>query len=89
MERKIRTSKKIKTFGEWAVTAYGIERCLNKRYEIEKSRLGEDWEFHMRESKSRQWMDHEEFEQALNFARKHFKIRQTQFIPGREEFVKI
>lgn len=86
--RKIRTSKVIRKFGEWAVTTYGIERCLKIPYAIEKKRLSEDWEYHMRESKSSQWMNHNEFERALDFARKYFDIEQTKFIPGREKFVK-
>ena len=59
---------------EWAVTGYGIQ-ARNGQYAIEKDRLWQDephwgWVKHMKE---KGWVDMDDFCEALEWAREHFK----------------
>lgn len=63
---RIRTSAVIRDFGQWAVTAYGLE-CTEEYYPIEKARLGaNDWETHVCEKR---WVRAGDFVPALHYAR--------------------
>jgi hypothetical protein len=69
----MRTSKIIKTFGQWAVTTYGIE-CLTQYYPIEKERIDSQSRENMIEHIRRKyWTNEGEFIQAFDFAIEHFK----------------
>lgn len=68
----IKTSKVIKSFGQWAVTTYGVE-CVETYYPIEKARLwqgepGHPWEKHMA---VKRWINYPDFIEAMAFAREH------------------
>jgi hypothetical protein len=64
----VRTSKVLKSFGDWVVTTYGIE-CTTNYYPIEKNRIWEiDW---VRQIREKIWGMHivDEFILALDYAR--------------------
>jgi hypothetical protein len=58
---------------QWAVTGHGIQACNQKQraaFDIEASRL---WEDGVLESvRAEAWVNREDFDQALEVARKHF-----------------
>ena len=61
---------------QWEATVYGVE-CRNGCYAIERSRLWEEddcysWILHMAE---KNWVDIEDFAEALRVARIYEKIR--------------
>jgi hypothetical protein len=63
--------KKIKIFGDWAVTSFGVVHLGRIPYEIHKSRVWESaWERHMAE---KNWVFMPFFEEAIAFAREYFK----------------
>src|SRR3954452_4236941 len=58
---------------QWAVTGYGIQACNQKqrsKFDIEASHLWEDDMLASRRAET--WVNTEDFDQALNVARKHF-----------------
>jgi hypothetical protein len=72
----MRTSRAIKQFGTWAVTTYGVE-SLTMHYPIARDRLNEceaeyTWEQHMAD---KNWVNMDDFREAMDFARKHFKTK--------------
>lgn len=85
--REERLSKPIYWTGkQWAVTAYGVE-LLDGSYFIQKSRLWEgspnhDWVDHMAE---KEWVDIEDFKQALAIARQKFdKLNKNRIVSTSE-----
>jgi len=61
---------------KWAVTAFGIEH-RDGTYPIAKERLWEEepqysWKRHIRDSKDNDWANWWDFDQAFDFAAKHF-----------------
>jgi len=67
---RIRTSRRIKTFGQWAVTAYGVE-CLESFYPIEKERLWQaDWKRHVC---AKRWVIAGDFCEAIDYAREYHR----------------
>jgi hypothetical protein len=63
---KVRTSKVLKSFGQWVVTTYGLE-CTTTPYPIDRRRLGErTWRAHVC---AKEWVDRASFEPALDYAR--------------------
>jgi hypothetical protein len=76
--RLFEVSKIINRFDQWAVTEYGLE-CLAHQYSIPIDRLGEqDWVLLMRDKR---WVNVENFETALNAAKRYFKIEPPAPIP--------
>ncbi len=63
---KIRTSKKLWSNNEWAVTVYGLE-CLSTHYYIEKKRLLENIEGHnwVKHLSNKSWTNKQDFEPAF------------------------
>jgi hypothetical protein len=62
-------AKKIKTFGTWAVTSFGIESTTNTTYDISRQALHQDWPRHMAE---KGWVNMRDFKAAYEFAKAHF-----------------
>ena len=60
---------KNKAVGDWRITRYGLEHSWPD-YQIQRDRLGEDWERHMGEKR---WVDMTIFKRALKEARKIHK----------------
>jgi hypothetical protein len=69
-------SKKIKKFGDWYVTTYGLETLKPYHYFIDKERLQNkyndgtyDWPQHMSE---KNWNNNDDFIEAFGYALKYF-----------------
>jgi hypothetical protein len=62
----------VATFGQWCVTAGGIENLRGPcSYEIDAAALGHPWwSDHMRE---KNWVHADDFDAALAFAREYFR----------------
>lgn len=65
----------IQAFGQWAVTAYGVENVSGPcSYEIDRSVLGHPWWSDHMADKS--WVIRADFDAALDFARQHERTEQ-------------
>ena len=71
---------------QWAVTGYGIQACNQKQkgqFDIEGSRL---WEDGVQESlRAEAWLNIEDFEKAVEVARKYYPEPPRKAAAGRAE----
>ncbi len=72
---------------QWAVTGYGIQACNQKqkgRFDIEGSRL---WEEGVQDSvRAEAWLNIDDFEKAIEVARKYYPEPPRQAAPGTADF---
>src|SRR5438105_15150111 len=67
---------------QWAVTGYGIQACNQKqksKFDIEASRLWEDGA--LENLRAEAWLNHEDFDKALEVAREHFSEPSAEAAP--------
>ena len=73
----IKTSKKIKVFGTWAVTTGGVE-CLVVEYYIKNKDIFDDWITHMEEKRKGTCGKFNDFVRAIKFVRKRVRVKEIQ-----------